>query len=179
MIKSKSIAKAFCSAALCSVILISGMTGCMQKNRLSVNDCLSYMKDKYGIDFTLLDDNGINEVTSSVLEIYVVCPEYPEQKILVMEERLNGGESLVFHDNFLCVKYHEQTKAMAEQMAAEVYGDCRVICEVDASDVHPDEFDSTTTFEEFRAIRASNIWFEILLPADHSDSDKENQLKNS
>ena len=52
------------------------------------------MKDKYGIEFTLLDDNGINEVTSSVLEIYVQCSEYPGKRILVMEERLNNGGSI-------------------------------------------------------------------------------------
>ena len=140
------------------------MSGCSQKNILSVNDCLSYMKDKYGIEFTLLDDNGINEVTSSVLEIYVQCSEYPGKRILVMEERLNNGESVVFHDNFLFVKYNEQTKATAEQFASEVYGECKVVCEISASGVQPDEFDSTTTFEEFCAVRASDIWFEVLLP---------------
>lgn len=149
----------------------------MQKNKLSVSDCLSYMKEKYGREFTLIDDNGINELTSAVLEIYVQCPEYPGKKILVMEERLNNGESLVFHDNFLCVKYHEQTKAAAEQFASEVYGECRVVCEVTGSGVQPDEFDGTTSFEEFCAKRGSHIWFEVLLPTDHSDSDKENELK--
>ena len=163
--------------ALCFITMMTAMSGCFQKNKLSVNDCLSYMKDKYGIEFTLLDDNGINELTSSVLEIYVQCSEFPGKRILVMEERLNNGESVVFHDNFLSVKYNEQTKATAKQFASEVYGECKVVCEISASSVQPDEFDSTTTFEEFCAVRGSDIWFEVLLPTDHSDSDKENELK--
>ena len=177
--KDRRIIRFLGTAALSCVILITGMTGCMRRNRMSTKDCISYMEDKYGIDFTLIDDNGINEVTTSVLEIYVQCSEYPGKKILVMEERLNGGKQLVFHDNFLCVKYHEQTKAAAEQFASEVYGECRVVCDVDGSDVQPDEFDGTTSFEEFCAKRGSNIWFEVLLPTDHSDSDsdKENELK--
>ena len=173
----KNALKKIAIISLCFITMMTAMSGCSQKNKLSVNDCLSYMKDKYGIEFTLLDDNGINEVTSSVLEIYVQCSEYPGKRILVMEERLNNGESVVFHDNFLFVKYNEQTKATAEQFASEVYGECKVVCEISASGVQPDEFDSTTTFEEFCAVRASDIWFEVLLPTNHSDSDKENELK--
>lgn len=173
----KNILKKTAIISLCFITMMTAMSGCSQKNKLSVNDCLSYMKDKYGIEFTLLDDNGINEVTSSVLEIYVQCSEYPGKRILVMEERLNNGESAVFHDNFLFVKYNEQTKATAEQFASEVYGECKVVCEISAYGVQPDEFDSTTTFEEFCAVRASDIWFEVLLPTNHSDSDKENELK--
>ena len=173
----KNVLKKTAIFSLCFITMMTAMSGCSQKNILSVNDCLSYMKDKYGIEFTLLDDNGINEVTSSVLEIYVQCSEYPGKRILVMEERLNNGESVVFHDNFLIVKYNEQTKATAKQFASEVYGECKVVCEISASSVQPDEFDSTTTFEEFCAVRGSDIWFEVLLPTDHSDSDKENELK--
>ena len=132
------------------------------------------MKEKYGTDFTLVEKG---ELTSSTLEIYVESPEYKGEKILVMEERLNKGEKLIFHDNFLCVKYHEQTKKMAEKMAEEVYGECKVLCEVNNFNVQPDEFDNTTTFEEFCSKRESRIWVEILLPADHSLSDKENELK--
>lgn len=59
----KNVLKKTAIISLCFITMMTAMSGCSQKNKLSVNDCLSYMKDKYGIEFTLLDDNGINEVT--------------------------------------------------------------------------------------------------------------------
>lgn len=175
--KAGKLIKAFLMLSLGCIMAVIGMNGCTIKNKLSVSTCLSYMKDKYGVDFSTVDGEEINELTSAVLEIYVKHPDYPDQKILVMEERLNDGEKLIFHDNFLAVKYHEQTKALAEKMAAEVYGKCKVICAVMGDRVQPDEFDKTTTFEEFCSKRGSNIWFEVLLPTNHSDLKKDEELK--
>lgn len=151
--------------------------GWVTKNKLSVSACLSYMKNKYGIDFSIFEGEKIHNLTWTILEIYVECADYAGKKILVMEERLNNGEKLVFRDNFLAVKYHEKTKAMAEKLASEVYGECKVLCEVMNNNVQPDEFDKTTTFEEFCSTRGSNIWFEVLLPTYHSDAKKEEELK--
>ena len=159
------------------IIMMTGVSGCMQKNKLSINACLSYMKDKYGTEFTLVEGEEVSQLTASMLEIYVKSADYPEEKVLVVEERLDNGNSILFHDNYVAVRYRQEAKNLAEKMAEDVFGECRVLYKVDDTLVQPDEFDNTTTFEEFISDRASNIYFDVLVPPEHSDNDKESELK--
>ena len=39
-----------------------------------------------------------------------VGSDYPEENILVVEERLNNGDTIIFHDNYVAVKYQQETK---------------------------------------------------------------------
>lgn len=87
--KPRKILKSLSVAAI-SCAIITGMTGCMQKNKLSVSACVSYMKEKYGTDFTLVEKG---ELTSSTLEIYVESPEYKGEKILLKYGDKSYGSS--------------------------------------------------------------------------------------
>lgn len=146
-----------------------------RKNKLSVKACLSYMKNKYGIEFKPIEDKDA-ELTFSMLKFSVETEGYPGEKIAVMEERLNNGDTLLFHDNFIAVKYRQETKNMAEKLAFDVFEKCRVLYNVDDRCL-PDEFGEETTFEEFISRRASHLSIDVLLPPEHSAENKEEELK--
>ena len=149
----------------------------MRKNKLSVDDCLSYMKGKYGCEFTLLDDDKESKVqlTAQYLEIFVESPEQQGEKILVVEELKDG--SVLYHDNYVAIKYRQETKKLAEKLANEIFDECRVLYEPDNTRYQPDEFNDTTTFEEFISKKQSKIYISVLLPPEHSDENKEQELK--
>ena len=107
---------------------------------LAVGDFLSYMKDKYGMDFTLVEDHDTYDLSTSMAAIYVECSEYPGEEIFVIRESLNGGKEIAYHDNFVAIKYKQQTKELAEKMASNVLGECRVLYEPYDNGSQHDEF---------------------------------------
>lgn len=88
-----------------------------------------------------------------------------------------NGDTIIFHDNYVAVKYQQETKNLAEKMAADVFGECKVLYTVDNTSVLPDEFDNTTTFEEFTSEGASQIAVYVMIPPEHSAQEKEKELK--
>ena len=174
------ILKAFGLAFAGCIFLITGerLWSGRRKNKFSINACLAHMKEKYGIEFTPVEDKRNAEITASMFKFSVQTENYPGQNIFIMQERLDNGNKILFHDNYVAVKYKQQTIELIEKMAYEVFGkDFRVICEV-YNHCQPDEFDDTTTFNEFLSRCGGRmIDINILLPPDHSTMEKEEELK--
>ena len=109
--KNRNVLQKITIIALCIIIMITAMSGCSLKS-LAVGDFLSYMKDKYGMDFTLVEDHDTYDLSTSVATIYVECSEYPGEEIFVIRESLNGGKEIAYHDNmaviFYCIGYYHQ-----------------------------------------------------------------------
>lgn len=149
-----------------------------RKNPLSVKACLKYMKDKYGMDFTPVEDKQNADITMSMLTFSVKTEKYPEQNILVVQERLDKGNTVLFHDNFVAVKYIKEITELVEKMSRKVFGDnFRAICEVE-SRCQPDEFNDKTTFEEFLSCSGTRMLdINILLPPEHSAENKEEDMR--
>ena len=170
--KNRNVLQKITIIALCIIIMITAMSGCSLKS-LAAGDYLSYMKDKYGMDFTLVEDHDTYDLSTSVATIYVECSEYPGEEIFVIRESLNGGKEIAYHDNFVAIKYKQQTKELAEKMASNVLGECRVLYEPYDNGSQPDEFDNSTTFEEFISRNPSKIDIYILLPLEHTADEKD------
>lgn len=170
--------KRIISRAIClmvSAILMIGVCGCMRKNNLSVDACLEYMKSKYGEEFTYVEsyDNAPN--TSKTLKIYVESSTSPGSRIFVVQEEVDGG--LAFHDNYVAVMYEAETQKLIEDMANDVYGECRILYNYREATLMPDEFSADTSFTEFISNYSSDIYAIILLPPNTDLSEKENKLK--
>lgn len=155
-------------------IAAMGLSGCMSGNELSVDDCLSYLENKYSSEFTYVQ-NDRTEITASYLKIFVQNAAYPDGNIFVEEELT--GDGVKFHDNYVAVKYQQETKALLEEISTGLFGECRVIYTANTSLFQPDEYNDSTAFEEFISQKASKIYASVLLPPEHSDENKEQELK--
>lgn len=170
--KSKKIFKTIGLFILGGVIMTT-LSSCT-KNKLSVDDCLSYMNEKYNSEFTYIEDDRADQ-TAKTLKIFVQNESYPDGNIFVEEELTNDG--IRFHDNYIAVKYQQETKELLEEIASGQFGECRVIYTANASLFQPDEYDNSTTFEEFISHKTSKIYASVLLPPEHTDQDKEQEMQ--
>lgn len=163
-----------------SIVIMMGVYGCMRQPGLSVDDCLEYMKTKYNGDFTYLEPYDNFQPTARALKIYVQSDQYPDSKILVVEER-DYDENILFHDNFVAIKYEQDTGELLTNIATQVYGECRVMYSVHRhgqEGVLPDYFNNSTTFADYIADRKSTITFSVLLPPEHSIQDKDREIND-
>ena len=164
--KNRNVLQKIGIIVLCFMTMTTAMSGCSPKSWVA-GDFLSYMNDKYGMDFTFVEDTYYHSRSEDT--IYVECSEYPGEKIFVGRDSLNGGKEIAYHDNFVAIKYKQQTKELAEKMASDVLGECRVLHDPYDNSFQPDEFDNSTTFEEF--ISRNDIY--ILLPPEHTADEKD------
>ena len=168
--KNRNVLQKITIIVLCFMTMTTAMSGCSPKSWVA-GDFLSYMNDKYGMDFTFVEDTYYHSRSEDT--IYVECSEYPGEKIFVGRDSLNGGKEIAYHDNFVAIKYKQQTKELAEKMASNVLGECRVLYEPYDNGSQPDEFDNSTTFEEFISRNPSKIDIYILLPPEHTADEKD------
>ena len=159
--KNRNVLQKIGIIVLCFMTMTTAMSGCSPKSWVA-GDFLSYMNDKYGMYFTFVEDTYYHSRSEDT--IYVECSEYPGEKIFVGRDSLNGGKEIAYHDNFVAIKYKQQTKELAEKMASDVLGECRVLHDPYDNSFQPDEFDNSTTFEEFISRNPSKIDIYILLP---------------
>lgn len=158
-----------------STILMIGVCGCMKKSNLSVDACLNYMKSKYGEEFTYIEPYDESQPTSKTLKIFVESERFPGAKILVIEE--NVENNIVWHDNYVAVKYEEDVAELFNAIATDVYGECRILYFVDDFFYLSDSFDNETSFTEYTSKQSSNISVSVLLPPDHDYAQKEQELQ--
>ena len=169
---NRNIARIIC--VMISVIIMIGACGCMKKDKLSVDNCLEYMKNKYDEEFEYSGPYDDFQPTSRTLKIFVKNKKYPDSEILVIEEK--NGEGTVCHDNYVAIKYEKDVIDLFKNVAAEIYGECRVIYSVDDIFYLSDSFDNSTVFTEYTSKQSSNISVSVLLPPDHNREFKENEL---
>ena len=136
------------------------------KEKLSYKDCLNYMDSKYGQSFSLVNDNGV-KLTSSFLEVHV---QDSLNNVAMAVEELTGN-SIVYHDNYIAVKFDKQLEDFIQPIANESFGKCIVLNEVDFTRYQPDDYNSTTTFEEFKMRSDSKIYLQVLLPPTYEEKD--------
>lgn len=138
---------------LIAAILIGG-TGCMlnklfnqSKTRNANELALSYMEKKYGEPFAYAAPYGNS--LSGIKEILVTCDSLPEQKVLVQVENFESNER-VFRDNYLAVKYTEETIAFFKECAAEQGLNANVFYRA-TEDGQSENLKADASFEEFLA----------------------------
>ena len=159
---------------LCAIIMI-GVCGCMnsQKVKMSVDECINYMVEKYGEKFIYVEPYSDYQTNTS-LKIIVQSENIPDSRILVVSEIVDG--KVLYHDNYLRAKYESLTFDLIQDIARTAYGDCRVIYTTSNNYFLPDSFGVSTTFEEYCTNVKSNISAAILLPPSHKDSAKDKEM---
>lgn len=160
---------------LCAIMMI-GVCGCMnsRKVKISVDDCINYMVEKYGENFTYIEPYSDYQTNDS-LKIIVQSDSIPSSRIIVVAQV--SEDKLYINDNYIAVKYEDSTNAVLSEIAKQVYGDSRVIYSVDDQFYLSNELDSSASFEEYLSFRGNHIKSNILISPLHDDKNKEKEIE--
>ncbi len=103
------------------LILIGGVTGCTNKNK----ELISYMEDRYGKDFTYVQEKNSATGRKDEYTIELKSEEYPGSKIFASWTKIDGKKS--YSDNYMAVVYREDTQEKIEEVIKKVFKDYRFI----------------------------------------------------
>ena len=146
------------SAMMVAALLIGGF-GCMGINflggrttkepELNVNDvALLRMEEKYGEKFEYV--RPWSDSMSGTRQFMAKCDSLPGQEVLVQIENFRDKENQIYRDNYLAVKYREQTAAFFHDCATSVFGEANIYYEVANDGLSPD-LSADATLQEFLA----------------------------
>ena len=133
--------------AILTLSMLAGLSGCAKKPpEKSINtQALEYMEQKYGEKFEYAYPYG--DSMTGTHQLLVTCESYPDQLILVSIENYRT-DNKVFLDNFIAVKYRDETVDFIQTCASQVYGDSTVFYRVTRWALSP-ELPVNATFAEF------------------------------
>jgi len=139
-----------------------------EKNKDKTNEMIEYVNDKYDDYFTYKEPFG-GGTGEDVKQMIVSSAKIPGEDIWVECRQKNGVE--VFADNYVYVKYANETTKLIEEILATATS-CEVIVSygVGLSGVI-NSFTNETTFQEFISSSESNIGF-VAVVSKEFDLDK-------
>lgn len=151
--KDQTVKRIVIPAILIAVLM--GGAGCMQsKSGQNINDlALAYMEQKYGEKFEYTAPWGNS--MDGTREFLVSCKSLPGQDIVVQVENFKK-ENKVFSDNYIAVKYHDETIDFLEKCADEEFGETKVTYRVAKSALSP-ELSAQASFDDFLSDKKSFI----------------------
>jgi len=150
------------------IILLMGC--CNMKN---INDvALAYMEKKYGEKFEYGAPYGNS--MSGTHQLLVKCATFPDRYILVKIENYRHRKK-IFLDNYLAVKYREDTIEFISDCANQVFEESNVFYNVSNGALSPD-LSLTATFSEFLA--DTRVPLHILVEVKASNFISEEQAQN-
>ena len=162
---------------LLTTILSLGVCGCMsvgKKESFSVDACIEYMNQKYGTKFEYIEPIDNHQPTASSMKIYVSHVDYPDSRILVTAMRKDEG--FRYLDNFVAIKYAEETCRTLQEAASAVYGECRVAYDTNHLDVLTEDYDASTSFADYAKRIDADINAMLLIAPSQSPDQKEEKM---
>lgn len=136
-------------------LITCSLSGCMTITQEDYLKAASrYMEKKYGEEFEGKYFYGMNNDS-----LYVYPIAHPEWEVTVTfsKKRIWNVE---FHDNYVGFLLKEEMEKAIEEVAAEVYGNCKPIC-LPLGFAMPDEWDRDTTLEEYNFDNRSKLYLFI------------------
>jgi len=131
---------------------------------------LSYMEQKYGEKFEYVAPWGNS--MSGTHQLLVSCASFPGEEIAVQVENNRAGDK-VFRDNYLAVKYQQQTAGFFEECSKKVFTEAEAFCVV-RKDGLSEDLPANASFEEYLSDSRANLV--ILVEVRESDFEDESQL---
>ncbi len=133
---------------------------------------LAYMEQKYGekFEYTAPWGNSLD----GTRELLVSCKSLPGQDIIVQVENFKK-ENKIFSDNYIAVKYHDETIDFLKKCADEEFGETKVTYDVAKSALSP-ELPAQASFDDFLSDKKSFISASIYIK-ESSLKDKEQVRK--
>ena len=142
--------------------------------QFNIDECIAHLEKKYGAKFEFSRLYSPDQPGRTSLRIFVKTDRYPGKEIFVIQEEDEG--SLLVHDNLADIRFEDETREFITKIASDVFGECRVIYDVNNSCFLADDLNDDTTFEEYIATGSYHITASVVLPPDHGISQKEEEI---
>ncbi len=156
--------------------IVWSVSSCMSKDKFSVKDCLKYMENRYGESFETDSLSDPSKISGSALGLFVTCDRFPGKKIRVNQYK-NNEKGYTYRDNYVSYVYEDDVRKMAEKLASDAFGECKVIYEVNNRYILPEDYSPDMGFDKFVSSTDSYISLSILLPPDHGISQKDEDIR--
>ena len=134
-------------------------------------DALEYMEKKYGDKFEYYAPYG--DSMTGTHKFVARCADFPEQNVLVEICDYRSKEK-TYLDNYLAVKYREDTERFVLDCARQVFGEATVFYNVDLQSLSP-ELPATALFQEYLA--DTTVSLKLMVEIKASDLQSEEQVQ--
>lgn len=164
------------SILILSVILMMGVSGCMnnsENKKISSNELVDYMNEKYDDEFSFKTPFG-GGAGVSTKQIIVSSKKYPEYDIWVEY----SYEDNSYNDNYIDYKYKTSLEKYLQECFENAFEtDADVKCEISTSGSYV-IFDADISFEEYlNEVKQKNAFSAVVKNVKTEDKDKtEKQL---
>ena len=144
--------------------MLTGAIGCEMKENALYKYMVSHMKETYDDTFEFVTSYG-GSAGSSIHSIYVRSERYP-QTLVSVNCIITKGKDL-FYDNYLAVKYEEQTRNLLNQIMKN-YGTEILLFYVPANQAYYENGSDSISFGEFLQEKSSSITYTVLVKNNYS-----------
>ncbi|MGN0374679.1 MAG: hypothetical protein ACI4EN_04200 [Butyrivibrio sp.] len=159
-----------------TVIIIVGVSGCMNKNEDSTNKMMNYINEKYDDSFEFIKLFG-GYLGSSTKSIIVRSGKYPDYDVYVY--CTTDNEQDTFADNYLSVKFYDKTLDYLQDIYREKFGETVYVHYSIDNTSNTQNASDETTFEEFIMDPMSMITYKVVLPYNNNKDEMEQSLKET
>ena len=154
------------SVLILIIIFAIGVTGCMKERKDVTPDILAYMGDKYNDSFAYKDTFG-GGVDKKDLQMLLSSEKYPDEDVWISYYEVDGQP--VIEDNYLCVKFKQNTTDTLADIVKEVISDEFVVYYAVRPLVHTVGSSGDMSFEEFINEPTSHITFRVAVNSGNID----------
>ncbi len=147
-----------------------GVSGCMKIKESPADKMVKYINEKYDDTFEYVKPYG-GYLGSKTKKIIVSSEKYPGYNVYVSYTKSDGQET--FSDNYLCVKFYEQTYNYLKDTYQSAFGENIYLYYDFAVSARPKNSSDETTFEEFIAAPSSMVTYMVIIPYAFEESEKD------
>ncbi len=156
-------------------LALSGCSIFSKKPSYSVKDAIAYMEDRYDDKFTYFEDYDDHQPTGASYDLYLKSRKYPDEKVYL--RIIRNGNGFRYVDNYISVKYYDETREAIEDIAAAVYGnEFNLIYDPGVSSAMSSTCDPNMSLEEFWLEREADLSCCLKIDPDHGEANSEAEL---
>lgn len=155
--------------------LLVGGTGCMNQQQVEsgknlTNTALAYLQEKYGQEFSYAGPWG-NSLTGDH-SFLATCQSLPGKQLVIVVKNYRSEDKIIC-DNYLAVKYEDETLSFLQSCVNEVFGSGRAFRDVLENPLSPD-LPVDATMEDVLA--DTSVWQSVLFEVKESSFSDEEQV---
>ena len=158
------------SLLLASILLLE-VSGCMPFSPKLTDVALKMMKEKYGVEFTIVERWG-GTLSSKSYGYLVTCDSFPDDKINIEVTRMDDG-TIRCRDNYLSYFYYEQTKEKLNEIIGTVFQEWKLRYKIQPYLIS-ELISSNASFDEFIKVTSIFISINVCVVDNNTDNKQQN-----
>jgi hypothetical protein len=175
MNKKNKFLSAFVAMMVFASLALSGCSIFSRKPAYSIQDAIAYMENRYDDTFTYLEDYDDHQPTGGSYDLYLKSKKFPDQKVYL--RIIRSGDGFRYVDNYIAVKYYDETRDAIEEIATSVYeSNFNLLCEPGPSKAMSSEHDPDMSLQEFWLTKEADLTCCLKIAPEYGDTNAEAEL---